>query len=772
MKDKVMRTKQRALPEWVKRIRIHKKLVILASIILIAAAAFCVTRIDFGNQGITAAEAAKLIAYAQYDAAEFAKEDYEGYWYEKYMRCMKENDYLRGKKPLQKLYYSDVRELVKKQGGNVKDISVRLTKIGVISKQDFLQVYMELLPLFAYGDKIQEIEAGIAGTPSNIDKTSAWTACTTKGNYAFTGLIMDDKIDKTVRLIVRDKEILTVKEIVSDSVVYRNIWIKTSSEGNLYTNIYGADRTFYVEKLSESVAQVLSDIEIREGKIRRIDIKTDTISGKVLSVTSDYVEIEKYGKVTLDEYFMIYDISTDFKVRTYSDIIVGYSLQDFVVAGGKICGAIISQSLTADNIRVLLKTTGHKDIFHEAVQLTSDQPFTVQCGDVTVHKEAGEVISYEKDNEDFKTGRVIIKPSEEGQIQLLSINRSHGNPQYEGRIELSLFDEGIAIVNDVNIETYLKRVVPSEMPASFGTEALKVQAVCARSYAYRQLTNNHYGRYGAHVDDSTQYQVYNNINEHENSNLAIAQTRGLVLQYNGEVVQTYYYSTSCGVGTDVSVWGTAAENYPYFVSRDISRTERNLDLTNEENFKNFITNVYNEDYDRQYALYRWNMQQTQQQISDSFNAKLAKQYRDTPARILTRQANGQFVSRSISDIGTIQDIIVNKRVKGGAAVSVTVIGTSATVKVESESCIRAMFGDEKAVLNTVSDTRNTENLPSAFCIFEKVYENGTLTGFRIVGGGYGHGIGMSQNAVKGMVDDGKKFDEILQFFYPGTSFMK
>lgn len=71
-------------------------------------------------------------------------------------------------------------------------------------------------------------------------------------------------------------------------------------------------------------------------------------------------------------------------------------------------------------------------------------------------------------------------------IRIDSIKRGQGNPEYSGDIELALYDEGIVVINEVDIEEYLKSVVPSEMPVSFGVNALKCQAVCARSYAYTQ----------------------------------------------------------------------------------------------------------------------------------------------------------------------------------------------------------------------------------------------------------------------------------------------
>ena len=61
----------------------------------------------------------------------------------------------------------------------------------------------------------------------------------------------------------------------------------------------------------------------------------------------------------------------------------------------------------------------------------------------------------------------------------------------------------------MELEDYVLCVVLAEMPADFDVEALKAQAICARSFAYMHLMNNKYSEYGAHVDDSTTYQVYN-----------------------------------------------------------------------------------------------------------------------------------------------------------------------------------------------------------------------------------------------------------------------
>ena len=72
----------------------------------------------------------------------------------------------------------------------------------------------------------------------------------------------------------------------------------------------------------------------------------------------------------------------------------------------------------------------------------------------------------------------------------MSVDRSYGTPSYRGTMEFTKAESGILIVNDLLLEDYLCRVVPSEMPVSYGLEALKAQAVCARSYAYKQIEEN------------------------------------------------------------------------------------------------------------------------------------------------------------------------------------------------------------------------------------------------------------------------------------------
>ena len=528
----------------------------------------------------------------------------------------------------------------------------------------------------------------------------------------------------------------------SEINIYKNVYVTNIEDNMITANMYGNIKKFNSGKIAEDVTGCLCDITVEDGKIVGVNTKTDVVSGKVLSVSQDSVEIEGYGSIKLDEDFIMYEKENSL-ISNYSSIIVGYALQDFIVADGEVCGAIKNKPLQADNIRVIIKTSGFRDIFFNEAVFCADSGMIVETGEESYETAPGETVVFNPDTEDFNEGRIKLIPKS-GEIQFQSVNRGIGTPSYGGTIEVSLYDEGIVVVNEVGIEDYLKKVVPSEMPSGFNLEALKCQAVCARSYAYTELSNNYYSAYGAHIDDSIQFQVYNNSQRAESTDTAVDETAGQVLSYNGEVVKTYYYSTSCGSTTDVTLWGNTTENYPYFVAECVGGVDRGLTLTVESEFNTFIKGENEADYDYDCTLYRWSMEESVKEISEGFARSTGK------------------------NVGNIKDIEVLERVNGGAAVKVKVTGDKGETVIDSESAIRAAFGNANVDMNTKSGTTRYANLPSTFCVFEKVTEGKKLTGFKITGGGYGHGIGMSQNAANKMAES-MTYAQILEFFYRGTT---
>ncbi len=121
----------------------------------------------------------------------------------------------------------------------------------------------------------------------------------------------------------------------------------------------------------------------------------------------------------------------------------------------------------------------------------------------------------------------------------------------------------LAVINHVDMEEYLLSVVPAEMPGSWSLEALKAQAIAARSYAMANL-GKHAGE-GWDVTATVEDQVYAGIqSETDNSNSAVAQTRGLVIKHQGAVVSAFFHSAGGGC-TELAehVWG---KSVPYLKS--------------------------------------------------------------------------------------------------------------------------------------------------------------------------------------------------------------
>lgn len=375
-------------------------------------------------------------------------------------------------------------------------------------------------------------------------------------------------------------------------------------------------------------------------------------------------------------------------------------------------------------IRVLIKTNGFEEIAHSSVEVRASSGVIAVSGGK--QKECGGENSMviTPDDPFFQNGSIIVMcKSENDRINITSLQRGYGSPSYRGKLELFSTAEGIVVVNELLMEEYLYAVVPSEMPASYELEALKAQAVCARSYAYNQTRDYAYPEYNAHVDDSTTFQVYGNSLEQESTNQAVSETAGKKLWYNNQVATAYYYSTSCGKSTSIEAWGTRLnESNQYLQSRD-------------------LCNESGEAYEAELPWYRWTATVSGQLMSDLI------------------ELNTQ------TEIGKLLNIAITKEGSGGIVQEITAVGTTGKVVVSTENKIRrAMGGSGYQIVKQDGTVVNSSKLlPSAFFTIEK--KNGN---YIISGGGYGHGIGMSQNGANEMAKSGKNYQEILSSFYTGV----
>jgi stage II sporulation protein D len=179
---------------------------------------------------------------------------------------------------------------------------------------------------------------------------------------------------------------------------------------------------------------------------------------------------------------------------------------------------------------------------------------------------------------DKKTGKIVYE-SQKGnltfypeKIKTVYVIETGINPVYvnesgyRGRIEIHNLLGKIYIINIVNIEEYLASVVPSEMPSSWNMEALKAQAIAARTYTYYHLTQKNDTKNIYDLDSTTNFQVYKGIiAEKDSSTKAVRDTAGLIMTYNYTPILAYFHSTSGGkTADDKYVW--QGEDLPYLSS--------------------------------------------------------------------------------------------------------------------------------------------------------------------------------------------------------------
>lgn len=379
------------------------------------------------------------------------------------------------------------------------------------------------------------------------------------------------------------------------------------------------------------------------------------------------------------------------------------------------------ESLITDNpsIRVVIKTDNFEGVYHDSVSMQCSTDYVIQYGDKKEEHTASEPITLTKDSPYFTGDTIRIQTKDrKGEISFPQLKRGYENPSYLGDFEIVKGEEGLLVINELPLETYLCSVVPSEMPAGYPLESLKAQAICARSYALKQMNMGRAAEFNADVDDSVSYQVYNNQGRNENTTKAVQETAGQVMKENGEIVDALYYSTSCGI-------------------------DLKLDLSKETTFASFMTTDNKKAYEATEPWYRW---MATFQIEE-----------------LTRLVNETWQE----GFGTVTGLEIKERESSGAIDTLIVKGSNQNIEIEGEYAIRKLLSptNVSVKLQDGSEAPDMGLLPSAFFYLTPNYDGEALTGYTLIGGGYGHGKGMSQNGARHMADAGMKYDEILKYYY-------
>lgn len=284
----------------------------------------------------------------------------------------------------------------------------------------------------------------------------------------------------------------------------------------------------------------------------------------------------------------------------------------------------------------------------------------------------------------------------------------------EFRTEIIVYNTRNKVIEKMDLDEYIVGVVAAEMPASFELEALKAQAIAARTYALGRALGK-YGsgsdrHYGAHVcTDSTHCQAYitkdmyqtwyPNAEVEENwakVERAVYETSGLILTYEGEIINPLYHANSGGITEDIQEVWSSVSAVPY------------------------LRSVYSEG-ESDYSSYEKKVVLTGEEIRE----KIMKAYPDIV-----------FLGPVSEDIEVVQ-YTNSQRAKEIRIGSITIPGTK----------FRELF----SLASTVMEINFLE---------EDVMEVTTY--------GFGHGVGMSQCGANELAQKGKDYEYILQYYYTGV----
>ncbi|WP_314591333.1 family 10 glycosylhydrolase [Paenibacillus terrigena] len=535
------------------------------------------------------------------------------------------------------------------------------------------------------------------------------------------------------------------------------------------------------------------------------------------------IELELKGKVELSDALTVEQhFGQTVLAKTLRDVMVGAENVDvYLGSDGKAAKIVINGDTPMNRMRVGIR----KDITdiadmtqlgHSQIEMKSIDGLRIRDkkGGTSLDMAAGALVLFTVDNgqiavkqngaELIKTAnRLVVEPvNSSSLIQVTSITRSHGKPQYRGIFEVLLNPEKdkLRLINELDLEQYLYQVVPSEMPASYGLEALKAQSVAARTYALTDYMTSRFADRGFHIDDSTLSQVYNNQAENTLTTQAVQATAGKIMKSGSELVDARFYSTSGGYGASKhEVWQDIDTNQfpgtplPYLTGDSYTYDPANsssllrIDTASEEVLNAFYKNLNYTGYDSESPYFRWKVSLTRTELQNTVNKNIIERYAAEPMFVLTKDANGSFVSRPIpaEGAGNISNMYVAKRGQGGNAMELVIEGSTGTYKIIREFNIRFTIRPSKTYTGGTTDIlayrakggagaydnaplKNLSILYSAFMTFDlERDENGSLKNVTFYGGGNGHGVGMSQFGAQMLGMQGWTYDRILSSYYKG-----
>ena len=327
------------------------------------------------------------------------------------------------------------------------------------------------------------------------------------------------------------------------------------------------------------------------------------------------------------------------------------------------------------------------------------------------------------------------------------------------------------LINEISLEDYLRSVISSEMSASAPLEFLKAQAVAARSWLVSMLEKKKTARYFPQLKNENEIIVWQDVNDHkefdvcaddhcqryqgitriisENVHEAIKETRGLYLIYAGEICDARYYK-SCGGQTEIYSTAWEDKNYDYLsnVSDDVGR---HSPVRSEREAIRWLTGspgAYCNTTDKKLLS----------KILPAFDQETPDFYRWQV--IYSRKELEEIIRKKAGiDFGELRDLIPLKRGPSGRIYKLKIEGSKRVIVVGKELEIRRWL--------SVSHL-----LSSAFVVLKTSAVDGSVENFNLIGGGWGHGVGLCQIGAAVMAAKGFKAEEILAHYFTSAEIRK
>lgn len=341
---------------------------------------------------------------------------------------------------------------------------------------------------------------------------------------------------------------------------------------------------------------------------------------------------------------------------------------------------------------------------------------------------------------------------------------------YRGWFEFVRQGNTITAVNIVDYEEYLYGVIASEMPASWNMEALKAQAVVARSMSVYQY--NKYIKNGYNVCDTTYTQVYKGFSgEHERTNQAVDETQGIIVTYNGKIAETLFFSTSGGYTEDPQyVWGNPVaylkavpdlyETEPEMKPWTRTITLADIDLCLQKQNINI-----GEARGMRINYYTPAGRVNELQIIGSTGVHTV--VRENIRTFFTYTKDGSLRSRmftigngeNITPPSGLSESLGQIVIYEGGLSPEYIIGLDGKVQLVGDSLVAE--GSNGKITYGYGNTSKPSNISQE--------QYGDII---ISGRGFGHGVGMSQSGARGMAKEGYTYNQIIQYYYQGVELQK